>query len=165
MVDSTDLVVIASVVQTVVITLTLGVFIFQFRSQEKSIRESAVQNVMGRYTDYVRMLVEKPDLSKLLDFAERRRGPDGRLSRNSHPRTKPSTHTSCSATASSRRSTRSTRRSGWTRTRGSSGQSSSRGSQRTRSSSASTTRPGGPFDKDFQEVVSKLVQDSERDSS
>src|SRR6266850_480264 len=78
LVDSTDLVVIASVVPTVVITLTLGVFIFQFRSQEKSIRESAVQNVMGRYTDYVRMLVEKPELAKLLDFAERGRAPDGR---------------------------------------------------------------------------------------
>jgi hypothetical protein len=71
LVDSTDLIIITSVVQTVVITLTLGVFIFQFRSQEKSIRESAVQNVMGRYTDYIRMLVERPELSRLLTFAER----------------------------------------------------------------------------------------------
>ena len=70
MVDSTDLVIITSVVQTVVITLTLAVFIFQFRSQEKSIRESAVQNVMGRYTDYVRMLVENPELSKLVGFVQ-----------------------------------------------------------------------------------------------
>src|SRR5712692_9614184 len=65
MVDSTDLIIITSVVQTVVITLTLAVFIFQFRSQEKSIRESSYQNVMGRYTDYIKMLVEKPELSKL----------------------------------------------------------------------------------------------------
>jgi len=50
----------------VVIALTLLVFIFQFRSQEKAIKESAVQNVMGRYTDYVRMLVEKPELTKRL---------------------------------------------------------------------------------------------------
>jgi hypothetical protein len=71
LVDSTDLIIITSVVQTVVISLTLGVFIFQFRSQEKSIRESAVQNVMGRYTDYIRMLVEKPELAKLLTFTER----------------------------------------------------------------------------------------------
>jgi hypothetical protein len=77
LVDSTDLIVVASVAQTVVITLTLAVFIFQFRSQEKSIRESAVQNVMGRYTDYIRMLVERPELSKLLDFDERMRPPDG----------------------------------------------------------------------------------------
>jgi hypothetical protein len=77
-VDSTDLIIITSVVQTVVITLTLAVFIFQFRSQEKSIRESAVQNVMGRYTDYVRMLVERPELAKLLEFTERGTGSDGR---------------------------------------------------------------------------------------
>lgn len=60
----------ATIVQTAVITLTLGVFIFQFRSQEKAIKESAVQNVMGRYTDYVRMLVERPELTKLLNASE-----------------------------------------------------------------------------------------------
>lgn len=70
MVDSTDLIIVASIVQTVVITLTLGVFIFQFRSQEKSIREAAVANVMGRYTDYIRMLVERPELARLLPFQE-----------------------------------------------------------------------------------------------
>lgn len=84
MVDSTDLIIITSVVQTVVITLTLAVFIFQFRSQEKSIRESAVQNVMGRYTDYVRMLVEKPELARLLVAAQSqvdpKRGPVEKLS-------------------------------------------------------------------------------------
>ncbi len=74
MVDSTDLIIATSVAQTVVITLTLAVFIFQFRSQEKSIREAAVQNVMGRYTDYVRMLVEKPELSRLLTLNARVQG-------------------------------------------------------------------------------------------
>jgi len=69
-VDSTDLIVITTVVQTVVISLTLMVFIFQFRSQEKSIKEAAVQNVMSRYTDYVRMLVDNPGLSPLRRFAE-----------------------------------------------------------------------------------------------
>jgi hypothetical protein len=69
MVDSTTLIVIASVAQTIVITLTLAVFIFQFRSQEKAIREAAYQSVQGRYTDYVRMLVEKPELAKILRFA------------------------------------------------------------------------------------------------
>jgi len=77
LVDSTDLIIITSVVQTVVITLTLGVFIFQFRSQEKSIRESAVQNVMGRYTDYIRMLVEKPELARPLLLAASERDPKG----------------------------------------------------------------------------------------
>lgn len=39
--------------QTTVITLTLLVFIFQFRSQEKAIKESSYQNLMGRYNDYI----------------------------------------------------------------------------------------------------------------
>ena len=77
MVDSTDLVILTSVVQTVVISLTLLVFIFQFRSQEKAIKEAAVANVMGRYTDYIRMLVERPELSKLLDFNEAMRPSEG----------------------------------------------------------------------------------------
>jgi hypothetical protein len=76
LVDSTSLIIFTSVAQTVVITLTLAVFIFQFRSQEKSIRESAVANVMGRYTDYIGMLVERPELSKLIDFASTK-PPDG----------------------------------------------------------------------------------------
>jgi len=70
LVDSTDLIIITSVVQTVVITLTLAVFIFQFRSQEKSVRESSVANVMGRYTDYIKMLVEKPELARFLDSTQ-----------------------------------------------------------------------------------------------
>jgi hypothetical protein len=67
LVDATDLIILTSVVQTIVISLTLIVFIFQFRSQEKALKESSYQNVMGRYTDYVRMLVEKPELTKLLN--------------------------------------------------------------------------------------------------
>src|SRR5579872_268202 len=48
-----DLTTLAALVQTIVITLTLIIFIFQFRSQEKAIRESSYQNVLGRYNDYV----------------------------------------------------------------------------------------------------------------
>jgi hypothetical protein len=76
LVDSTDLIIITSVVQTVVISLTLLVFIFQFRSQERAIKESAVANVMGRYTDYIRMLVERPELAKLLNLEEAMRPPE-----------------------------------------------------------------------------------------
>ena len=53
LVDAIDLALLATLVQTVVITLTLLVFIFQFRSQEKAIRESSYQNLLGRYNDYV----------------------------------------------------------------------------------------------------------------
>ena len=51
MVDATTLSLLATVVQTVVITLTLLVFIFQFRSQERAIREASYQNLLGRYND------------------------------------------------------------------------------------------------------------------
>jgi hypothetical protein len=53
LVDASDLSLLATGVQTIVITLTLLVFIFQFRSQEKSIRESSYQSVLGRYGDYI----------------------------------------------------------------------------------------------------------------
>jgi hypothetical protein len=76
LVDSTDLIIITSVVQTIVISLTLLVFIFQFRSQERAIKESAVANVMARYTDYIGMLVERPELAKLLDFEAAMRPPE-----------------------------------------------------------------------------------------
>ena len=59
------------------ITLTLMVFIFQFRSQEKAIKDAAYQNVQSHYTDYVRMLVEKPELTKLLTFSQASRLKDG----------------------------------------------------------------------------------------
>lgn len=64
--EVTEIIVLASLVQTVVITLTLLVFIFQFRSQEKAIKESSYQNLMGRYNDFMMMQAEKPELNKLL---------------------------------------------------------------------------------------------------
>lgn len=64
MVDATDLVVLATVVQTVVITLTLMVFIFQFRSQEKALKESSYQNLLGRYNDFVMNFVGSPEMAR-----------------------------------------------------------------------------------------------------
>ena len=53
MVDTTTLIVLSTVVQTVVISLTLIVFIFQFRSQERAIKESSYQNLLARYNDFM----------------------------------------------------------------------------------------------------------------
>ena len=64
--EATGIIVLTSLVQTVVITLTLLVFIFQFRSQERAIKESSYQNLMGRYKDFMMMQSEKPELNKLL---------------------------------------------------------------------------------------------------
>ena len=51
--DSTTLVLIATLVQTIVISLTLLVFIFQFRSQEKALKETSYQNLLGRYNEFM----------------------------------------------------------------------------------------------------------------
>jgi hypothetical protein len=64
--DATEIIVLTSLVQTAVITLTLLVFIFQFRSQEKAIKESSYQNLIGRYNDFMMVQAEKPEPSKLL---------------------------------------------------------------------------------------------------
>jgi hypothetical protein len=66
MVDTTTLIVLSTIAQTVVITITLVVFIMQFRSQERAMKEASYQGLMGRYNDYIRTLVERPALARLL---------------------------------------------------------------------------------------------------
>jgi hypothetical protein len=60
LVTTTDLVLAATVIQTVVLTFTLVIFIFQFRSQEKAIRESSYQSLMGRYNDFIMTQLANP---------------------------------------------------------------------------------------------------------
>ena len=62
MVDFSDPTVWGSAVQTVVLTLTLVIFIFSFRSQNRAMREQAYERVMDDYGDALRMLLEKPEL-------------------------------------------------------------------------------------------------------
>ncbi len=57
---------VSTIAQTVVITITLVVFILQFRSQEKAIKEASYQGLMGRYNDYIRSLIDTPDLARFL---------------------------------------------------------------------------------------------------
>ena len=64
MVDITDPSVWSTLAQTIVLTLTLVIFIMSFRSQEKSIREQAYQRVMDDYGDIMRRLSETPELYK-----------------------------------------------------------------------------------------------------
>ncbi len=66
MVDATTLIVISTLVQTLVITVTLIVFVMQFRSQEKAIKEASYQGLMGRYNDFITTMVDKPVVAKLL---------------------------------------------------------------------------------------------------
>ena len=64
-VDITDPVVLSTIAQTAVLTLTLVIFIMSFRTQNKANKEAAYQKVLDDYTDAFRMLVEKPELAKL----------------------------------------------------------------------------------------------------
>jgi hypothetical protein len=57
-----DPVVLSTIVQTAVVTLTLVIFILSFRSQNKAIQEQAYQKVMDDYGDAMRMLSDKPEL-------------------------------------------------------------------------------------------------------
>lgn len=62
MVDITDLIVWSTIVQTVVLTLTLVIFILSFRSQNKAIKEQAYERILDDYGDMMRTLVERPEL-------------------------------------------------------------------------------------------------------
>ena len=62
MVDITDPIVWSTVAQTVVLTLTLLIFILSFRSQNKAIQEQAYQKILDDYSDIIRMQAETPEL-------------------------------------------------------------------------------------------------------
>ncbi len=63
--DIVDPVILSTIVQTAVLTLTLAIFILSFRSQNKANKEAAYQKVLDDYSDAIKMLVDKPELSKL----------------------------------------------------------------------------------------------------
>ncbi len=65
MAEISDPTVWSTLVQTVVLTLTLAIFILTFREQNKATRESAYQKVLDDYTDSMKMLVENPILGRL----------------------------------------------------------------------------------------------------
>jgi hypothetical protein len=50
------------------------VFIFQFRSQNAAIRDAAYQKALDDYTASITMLVERPELGRLVDDVGRRTG-------------------------------------------------------------------------------------------
>ena len=62
MIDLSDPAFWSTIAQTIVLTLTLVIFIFSFRSQNRALREQAYERVMDDYGDALRMLLEKPEL-------------------------------------------------------------------------------------------------------
>ena len=63
-VDITDPVVLSTIAQTAVLTLTLVIFTMSFRSQNNANKEAAYQRVLDDHTDAIRIVVDKPELSK-----------------------------------------------------------------------------------------------------
>ena len=72
-----DLVTLAALAQTIVLTVTAVILILQFRSQERAIKDSAYQRVLDDYNDTVRALVDHPELAALIDTFVRAGGEGG----------------------------------------------------------------------------------------
>ena len=77
-VDISDPIVWSTIVQTVVLSLTLLIFILSFRSQNKAIQEQAYQKVLDDYTDIIRMQSSTPELFKFQTELFNRVGLEGR---------------------------------------------------------------------------------------
>ena len=65
--DGIDLVAVATLGQTIVLTITLIVFILQLRSQTQAIKDAAYQGVLDDYNDIMRAQLSRPEISELLD--------------------------------------------------------------------------------------------------
>ena len=65
--DISDPIVIATVVQTAVLALTMIIFIFQFRSQNIAIKDAAYQKALDDYTNQISLLVQKPELAPMME--------------------------------------------------------------------------------------------------
>ena len=75
MTDFTDPIVLLTLAQTVILTLTMAVFILSFRSQNLAIKEAAYQKALDDYTASINMLVERPELGTLMDDMRREMSP------------------------------------------------------------------------------------------
>jgi len=73
--EITDPIVLMTLAQTVVLTLTMLIFILSFRSQNIAVRDAAYQRALDDYTASISMLVERPELGKLVDEIGRTKAP------------------------------------------------------------------------------------------
>ena len=65
--DLSDPIIVLTIAQTVILTLTMVVFIFSFRSQNLAIKDAAYQKALDDYTASISMLAQSPDLRHLID--------------------------------------------------------------------------------------------------
>jgi hypothetical protein len=65
--DITDPITLLTLAQTVILTLTMIIFILSFRTQNVAIKDAAYQRALDDYTDSISLLVEKPELGSIID--------------------------------------------------------------------------------------------------
>ena len=65
--DLADPLTIVSIAQTAVLAVTMVIFIYQFRSQERAIKDASYQKALDDYTNMIGLLAQKPDLASLID--------------------------------------------------------------------------------------------------
>jgi hypothetical protein len=65
LIDFSDPTVWSTIVQTIVLTLTLVIFTLSFRTQNKATRDAAYQKALDDYSDSMKMLVERPELNSI----------------------------------------------------------------------------------------------------
>ena len=77
--DINDPVFWSTIIQTIVLTLTLLIFALSFRSQDKVAKESAYQKVLDDTTDAMKMLLTNPELGRIQTEMARVFSPASRL--------------------------------------------------------------------------------------
>ncbi len=65
--DLSDPVILLTQVQTIVLAITMVIFVLSFRSQNVAIKDAAYQRALDDYTDSISLLVEKPELGSIID--------------------------------------------------------------------------------------------------
>ena len=65
--DLSDHIVYLTLAQTLILTLTMVVFILSFRSQNIAMKDAAYQKALDDYTASVSMLIQNPELGALME--------------------------------------------------------------------------------------------------
>lgn len=65
--EITDPIVLFTLAQTVILTLTMIIFIYQFRAQNMAIKDAAYQKTLDDFSDSIALLIQKPELASLVD--------------------------------------------------------------------------------------------------
>lgn len=76
--DLSDPVVLLTLAQTVVLSLTMVIFILSFRSQDAAIKDAAYQKALDDYTASISMLTQNPELGSVMEDLGRQANPSSK---------------------------------------------------------------------------------------